>query len=94
MANKVKEIWASGKGSGERLACDFRRAFSAESDRAMRFSTASTVDMQARRGRSNQSMMQCFQAMHGHPVTADGGGWPWNEPGIIGKVLDGRPPMA
>jgi len=39
-------------------------------------------------------MVQCFQAMHGHPVTPDGPGCPWNEPGIIGKVLDGGGPMA
>ena len=35
-----------------------------------------------------QSMVQCFQAMNGHPVTPMVR-VPWNEPGIIGKVLDG-----
>src|SRR5258708_36264248 len=34
------------------------------------------------------SMVQCFQAMHAHPVTPMVR-VPWNEPGIIGKVLDG-----
>jgi 4-hydroxy-2-oxoheptanedioate aldolase len=34
-----------------------------------------------------QSMVQCFQAMHGHPVTPMVR-VPWNEPGMIGKVLD------
>ena len=33
-------------------------------------------------------MVQCFQAMNGHPVTPMVR-VPWNEPGIIGKVLDG-----
>jgi len=35
-----------------------------------------------------QSMVQCFQAMDRHPVTPLVR-VPWNEPGIIGKVLDG-----
>lgn len=35
-----------------------------------------------------QSMVQCFQAMQAHPVTPMVR-VPWNEPGIIGKVLDG-----
>src|ERR1700682_3615299 len=35
------------------------------------------------------SMVQCFQAMNAHPVTPMVR-VPWNEPGIIGKVLDGR----
>ena len=34
------------------------------------------------------SMVACFQAMHAHPVTRLVR-VPWNEPGIIGKVLDG-----
>src|ERR1700712_5921368 len=33
-------------------------------------------------------MVQCFQAMHAHPVTPMVR-VPWNEPGIVGKVLDG-----
>ena len=35
-----------------------------------------------------QSMVQCFQAMDRHPITPLVR-VPWNEPGIIGKVLDG-----
>src|SRR5262249_21530568 len=35
-----------------------------------------------------QSMVQCFQAMDKHPITPLVR-VPWNEPGIIGKVLDG-----
>lgn len=34
------------------------------------------------------SMVQCFQAMQKHPITPLVR-VPWNEPGIIGKVLDG-----
>src|SRR6186713_494125 len=34
------------------------------------------------------SMVQCFQAMQAHPVTPMARE-PWNEPGIIGKLLDG-----
>jgi 4-hydroxy-2-oxoheptanedioate aldolase len=46
-----------------------------------------TVDMQ-HGVQDYLSMVQCFQAMHGHPVTSLVR-VPWNEPGIIGKVLDG-----
>ena len=35
-----------------------------------------------------QSMVQCFQAMDKHPITPLTR-VPWNEPGIIGKALDG-----
>jgi 4-hydroxy-2-oxoheptanedioate aldolase len=35
-----------------------------------------------------QSMVQCFQAMQAHPITPLVR-VPWNEPGIIGKCLDG-----
>jgi len=34
------------------------------------------------------SFVHCFQAMQGHPVTPVVR-VPWNEPGIIGKALDG-----
>ena len=46
-----------------------------------------TVDMQ-HGVQDYQSMVQCFQAMDRHPVTPLVR-VPWNEPGIIGKVLDG-----
>jgi 4-hydroxy-2-oxoheptanedioate aldolase len=46
-----------------------------------------TVDMQ-HGVQDYLSMVQCFQAMNGHPVTPLVR-VPWNEPGIIGKVLDG-----
>ena len=45
-----------------------------------------TVDMQ-HGAQDFQSMLQCFQAMQAHPVTPMVR-VPWNEPGIIGKVLD------
>ncbi|MBM3647851.1 MAG: 2,4-dihydroxyhept-2-ene-1,7-dioic acid aldolase [Alphaproteobacteria bacterium] len=46
-----------------------------------------TVDMQ-HGVQDYQSMVQCFQAMDKHPVTPLVR-VPWNEPGIVGKVLDG-----
>ena len=48
---------------------------------------AVTVDMQ-HGVQDYQSMVQCFQAMQAHPVTPMVR-VPWNEPGIIGKALDG-----
>ncbi len=46
-----------------------------------------TVDMQ-HGVQDYQSMVQCFQAMDKYPITPLVR-IPWNEPGIIGKVLDG-----
>ena len=46
-----------------------------------------TVDMQ-HGVQDYQSMVQCFQAMDRHPITPLVR-VPWNEPGIIGKALDG-----
>src|SRR6266851_160644 len=46
-----------------------------------------TVDMQ-HGVQDYHSMVTCFQAMDKHPVTPLVR-VPWNEPGIIGKVLDG-----
>ncbi len=46
-----------------------------------------TVDMQ-HGVQDYQSMVACFQAMDKHPVTPLVR-VPWNEPGIVGKVLDG-----
>lgn len=45
-----------------------------------------TVDMQ-HGVQDYQSMVRCFQAMDRHPVTPLVR-VPWNEPGIVGKVLD------
>ena len=46
-----------------------------------------TVDMQ-HGVQDYQSMVACFQAMDRHPMTPLVR-VPWNEPGIVGKVLDG-----
>jgi 4-hydroxy-2-oxoheptanedioate aldolase len=46
-----------------------------------------TVDLQ-HGVQDYQSMVQCFQAMQAHPITPMVR-VPWNEPGIIGKCLDG-----
>ena len=46
-----------------------------------------TVDMQ-HGVQDYQSMVRCFQAMDKHPITPLVR-VPWNEPGIIGKALDG-----
>src|ERR1700745_751090 len=46
-----------------------------------------TVDMQ-HGVQDYVTMVACFPAMQSHPVTMMAR-VPWNEPGIIGKVLDG-----
>ena len=83
--NKVKQIWASGKAVVNAWLA-IPSGFSAEVIAQCGFDSV-TVDMQ-HGVQDYQSMVQCFQAMHGHPVTPMVR-VPWNEPGIIGKVLDG-----
>lgn len=85
MANKVKEIWKSGKAVVNAWLA-IPSGFSAEVMAQCGFDSV-TVDMQ-HGVQDYQSMVHCFQAMHGHPVTPMVR-VPWNEPGIIGKVLDG-----
>jgi 4-hydroxy-2-oxoheptanedioate aldolase len=85
VANKVKEIWASGKAVVNAWLA-IPSGFSAEVIAQCGFDSV-TVDMQ-HGVQDYQSMVQCFQAMHGHPVTPMVR-VPWNEPGMIGKVLDG-----
>jgi 4-hydroxy-2-oxoheptanedioate aldolase len=85
MANKVKEIWASGKAVVNGWLA-IPSGFSAEVMAQCGFDSV-TVDLQ-HGVQDYHSMVQCFQAMHGHPVTPMVR-VPWNEPGIIGKVLDG-----
>ncbi len=85
MANKVKEIWASGKAVVNGWLA-IPSGFSAEVMAQCGFN-AVTVDMQ-HGVQDYQSMVQCFQAMQAHPVTPMVR-VPWNEPGIIGKALDG-----
>jgi len=85
MANKVKEIWASGKAVVNAWLA-IPSGFSAEVIAQCGFDSV-TVDLQ-HGVQDYLSMVQCFQAMHGYPVTTMVR-VPWNEPGIIGKVLDG-----
>ncbi len=85
MANNVKKVWASGKAVVNAWLA-IPSGFSAEVIAQCGFDSV-TVDMQ-HGVQDYQSMVQCFQAMHAHPVTPMVR-VPWNEPGIIGKVLDG-----
>lgn len=85
MPNKVKEIWAAGKVVVNGWLA-IPSGFSAEVMAQCGFDSV-TVDMQ-HGVQDYQSMIQCFQAMQAHPVTPMVR-VPWNEPGIIGKVLDG-----
>ena len=83
--NNVKKVWASGKAVVNAWLA-IPSGFSAEVIAQCGFDSV-TVDMQ-HGVQDYLSMVQCFQAMHGHPVTPMVR-VPWNEPGIIGKVLDG-----
>src|SRR5439155_541511 len=85
MANNVKKIWASGKAVVNAWLA-IPSGYSAEVIAQCRFDSV-TVDMQ-HGVEDYQSMVQCFQSMHAHPVSPMVR-VPWNEPCIIGKVLDG-----
>ena len=85
MASKVKQIWASGKVVVNAWLA-IPSGFSAEMIAQCGFDSV-TVDLQ-HGVQDYLSMVQCFQAMHGHPVTPMVR-VPWNEPGVVGKVLDG-----
>ena len=85
MANKVKELWAAGKVVVNGWLA-IPSGFSAEVMAQCGFDSV-TVDIQ-HGVQDYQSMVTCFQAMQAHPVTPMVR-VPWNEPGIIGKVLDG-----
>src|SRR5258708_6143456 len=87
MANKVKQVWASGKAVVNGWLA-IPSGFSAEVIAQCGFDSV-TVDMQ-HGVQDYLSMVQCFQSMHGHPVTPMVR-VPRNEPGIIGKVPDGGP---
>ena len=84
MANNVKKVWASGKAAVNGWLA-IPAGLSAEMIAQCGFDSV-TVDMQ-HGVQDYQSMVQCFQAMHAHPVTPMVR-VPWNEPGMIGKVLD------
>ena len=84
MPTKVAKIWASGKAVMNAWLA-IPSGFSAEVMAQSGFDSI-TVDMQ-HGAQDFMSMLQCFQAMQAHPVTPMVR-VPWNEPGIIGKVLD------
>ena len=85
MANKLKARIAAGKACVNGWLA-IPSGFSAEVMAQCGWDSV-TVDMQ--HGVQDYStMVQCFQAMTAHPVTPLVR-VPWNEPGIIGKALDG-----
>lgn len=85
MANRLKQLWAEGKAVVNAWLA-IPSGFSAEVMARCGFDTV-TVDLQ-HGVQDYQSMIACFQAMGAQPVTPLVR-VPWNEPGIIGKALDG-----
>ena len=85
MANKLKQIWAQDKAVINGWLA-IPSGFSAEVMAQAGWDSV-TVDMQ-HGVQDYMSMVHCFQAMQSHPVLPMVR-VPWNEPGIIGKALDG-----
>ena len=85
MPNKLKQIWASG-GAAINGWLAIPNGFSAEVLAQCGWDSV-TVDLQ-HGVQDYLSMVTCFQAIQVHPVMPMVR-LPWNEPGIIGKVLDG-----
>ena len=85
MANQLKARLAAGKANVNGWLA-IPSGFSAEVMAQCGWDSV-TVDMQ-HGVQDYQSMVQCFQAMGPHPITPLVR-VPWNEPGIIGKALDG-----
>jgi len=83
--NKLKARLKSGKAAVNAWLA-IPSGFSAEVIAQCGFDSV-TVDMQ-HGVQDYLSMVQCFQAMDRYPITPMVR-IPWNEPGIIGKVLDG-----
>ncbi len=84
MANKIKEIWASG-GAVINGWLAIPNGFTAE---IMAQAGWDSILVDLQHGIQDYlSMVQCFQAMQAHPVVPMVR-VPWNEPGIVGKVLD------
>lgn len=83
--NQLKARWKAGKAAVNGWLA-IPSGFSAEVMAQCGFDSV-TVDIQ-HGVQDYQSMIQCFQAIQAHPVTPMVR-VPWNEPGIIGKVLDG-----
>ena len=84
MPNKLKQIWQSG-GAVVNGWLAIPNGFSAETMAQAGWDSV-TVDLQ-HGVQDYMSMVQCFQAMQSHPVLPMVR-VPWNEPGIVGKVLD------
>ena len=84
MPNKVKEAWKSGRAVVNGWLA-IPNAFSAEMYAQAGWDSV-TVDMQ-HGVQDYLSCVACFQGMQPHGVTPMVR-VPWNEPGIIGKVLD------
>ena len=84
MQNKIKLAWASGKAVVNGWLA-IPSGFSAEVMAQCGFDSV-TVDLQ-HGVQDYMSMVQCFQAMQGHPILPMVR-VPWLEPGIVGKVLD------
>ena len=85
MANRLKELWAQDKAVVNGWLA-IPNGFSAEVMAQAGWDSV-TVDLQ-HGVQDYMSMVGCFQAMQSHPVLPMVR-VPWNEPGIIGKVLDG-----
>ncbi len=85
MANKLKQRWQQGKATVNGWLA-IPNGFSAE---VMAQSGWDSVTVDLQHGVQDYlSMVACFQAMQAHPVVPMVR-VPWNEPGIVGKVLDG-----
>ena len=84
MANKLKTTWSSGKPTVNGWLA-IPSGFAAETMAQGGFDSL-TVDLQ-HGVQDYHSMVACFQAIQSHPVLPMVR-VPWNEPGIIGKVLD------
>ena len=84
MPNKIKQLWQSG-GAAVNGWLAIPNGFSAETMAQAGWDSV-TVDLQ-HGVQDYMSMVGCFQAMQSHPVLPMVR-VPWNEPGIVGKVLD------
>ncbi|MGH7083129.1 MAG: HpcH/HpaI aldolase family protein, partial [Acetobacteraceae bacterium] len=85
MTNRVKQLWQEGKAAVNGWLA-IPSGFSAEVMSKAGWDSL-TVDIQ-HGVQDYQSMVACFQGMQANPVTPFVR-VPWNEPGIIGKCLDG-----
>ncbi len=85
MTNRLRALWSERRPAINGWLA-IPSGFSAECMAQCGWDTV-TVDLQ-HGVQDYMSMVACFQAMGAHPVTPMVR-VPWNEPGIIGKVLDG-----